>query len=73
VTAADDATKAAGSAEQRLLLTVEEAARALSIGRSKVYELMRTGELPSVQIGACRRVDVGELARFVERHRAGVA
>ena len=56
-----------------LLITAEEAGRALSIGRSKIYELMRSGELPSVRIGSCRRVDIGELARFVERHRSGVA
>ncbi len=40
----------------RLLLTPTEAAAALGIGRSKVYELMQTGQLESVHIGACRRV-----------------
>jgi excisionase family DNA binding protein len=40
----------------KLLLTPTEAATALGIGRSKVYELMQTGQLESVHIGACRRV-----------------
>ena len=40
----------------KLLLTPTEAASALGIGRSKVYELMQTGQLQSVHIGACRRV-----------------
>ena len=56
-----------------LLITPEEAARTLSIGRSKIYELMRSGELPSVHIGACRRVHVDELVRFIEGHRTGAA
>ena len=42
----------------KLLLTPLEAARALGIGRSTVYELMRAGQLESVHIGACRRVPV---------------
>ena len=40
----------------KLLLTPTKAAHALGIGRSKVYELMQTGQLASVHIGACRRV-----------------
>ena len=36
----------------KLLLTPTEAAHALGIGRSKVYELMQTGQLASVHIGA---------------------
>lgn len=43
------------------LLTVEEAACFLSISRSRVYELMATGELPSVTIGRSRRVTLGAL------------
>ena len=34
-----------------LLVTPEEAASRLKVGRSKVYELMRTGALPSLKIG----------------------
>ena len=49
----------------RLLLTPTEAAAALGIGRSKVYELMQTGQLESVHIGACRRVPAEGLHRFL--------
>jgi excisionase family DNA binding protein len=49
----------------KLLLTPVEAAAALGIGRSKVYELMRSGDLPSVRIGACRRIPVEGLTRFL--------
>jgi excisionase family DNA binding protein len=47
-----------------LLLTPTEAATALGIGRSKVYELMQTGQLQSVHNGACRRVPAEALTAF---------
>jgi excisionase family DNA binding protein len=37
-----------------LVLTVEEAARLLRIGRGSAYEAVRAGDIPSVRIG--RRV-----------------
>ena len=40
----------AGKVERRTL-TVEEAARALGIGRSAGYAAARNGELPTVKIG----------------------
>lgn len=49
----------------KLLLTPAEAAAALGIGRSKVYELLRAGVLPSVRIGACRRIPADGLTSFV--------
>jgi excisionase family DNA binding protein len=51
--------------DEQLLVTPEEAARRLSVGRTTVYELMSTGELQSVNIGRCRRVPVSSLALFV--------
>lgn len=36
---------------ERRTLTVEEAARALGIGRSAAYAAARSGELPTVKIG----------------------
>lgn len=49
----------------KLLLTPVEAANALGIGRSKLYELLQTGELASVRIGACRRVPAEALQNFL--------
>jgi excisionase family DNA binding protein len=60
---------AAGEAVSKLLLTPEEAAEALSIGRSKLYELLADGSLESVAIGACRRIPNTALHDFVERLR----
>jgi excisionase family DNA binding protein len=50
---------------ERLLLRPTEAAERLGIGRTKVYELMASGELRSVKIGAARRVSATALADFV--------
>jgi len=52
-----------------LLLTVVEAGRRLGLRRSKTYELILSGELPSVKIGGARRVLVSDLHEFVERLR----
>jgi excisionase family DNA binding protein len=49
----------------RLLLRPEEAARALSISRTRIYELMASGRLRSVKIGRSRRIAVDALAAFV--------
>ena len=57
----------------RLLFTPEEAAQSLGIGRSLVYELLRSGRLESVQIGACRRIPVDALSAFVDDLRLSPA
>jgi len=54
----------------KLLLTPTEAAHALGIGRSKVYELMQTGQLASVHIGACRRVPADALNDLLQQLRS---
>ncbi len=58
---------ATDSGDDRLLLTLEEAARRLSIGRTMIYELAARGVLQTVTIGRCRRVPVGALWCFVDR------
>ena len=56
--------------EGKLLLTVEEAAHRLGIGRSHAYIFVMRGELPSVKLGRARRVPAVELESFVERLRS---
>jgi excisionase family DNA binding protein len=51
---------------EKLLLTPEDAADLLSIGRSKLYELLGDGRLASVRIGASRRVPMSALHEFVD-------
>jgi excisionase family DNA binding protein len=48
-----------------LLLTVEQTAAELHIARRRVFELIKTGQLPSVKIGTSRRIRSSDLARYV--------
>jgi excisionase family DNA binding protein len=50
---------------ERVLLRPEEAAKALGVSRTTAFELMRSGALRSVKIGAARRVSATALAEFV--------
>jgi len=52
---------------EKLLLSPEEAAEVLGVGRSRVYDLMRKRELLSVRIGKSRRVPVAAVQSYVER------
>jgi len=49
----------------RLLLTVPEAAEALAISRSNLYELIAAGLVRSVRIDGSRRVPVEALETYV--------
>ena len=53
----------------RLVLTVEEAAECLGIGRTLMYALITTGEVESVHIGRLRRVPADALERYVSTLR----
>ena len=48
----------------RLLLTVDEAAEQLGIGRTTAWALIRSGALESVQIGRLRRVHIDAVAAY---------
>ncbi len=52
-----------------LLVTVEEAAQILRVGRTLIYQQVRRGALPSVRVGRCRRIALVDLERFVEHLR----
>lgn len=55
---------------QAQFLSIPEAARALSVGRSTLYRLLE-GELPSVRIRGRRLISVADLQEYVEKLRAG--
>jgi excisionase family DNA binding protein len=56
-----------------LLYGVEEAAVALRLSRSVLYELIRSGRLRPVQQGRRRLVPVSALAEYVASLESGVA
>ena len=48
-----------------MLMNAIETAQLLGLSRSSVYELMNAGRLPSVRIGASRRIRHTDLVDFV--------
>ncbi|MDQ6782311.1 MAG: helix-turn-helix domain-containing protein [Actinomycetota bacterium] len=54
-----------GAHEAKMLLTPAEAAAELSIGRTKLYELINSGALRSVRLGTSRRIPAEALADLV--------
>ena len=69
----ETANDRADRTEGVLLLTIVEAARVLSIGRTTMYELVAAGDIDVVHIGRSARVPVAALAEYVERRRAAGA
>jgi excisionase family DNA binding protein len=51
----------------RVLLTPEEVAEALHVGRCTVYDLIRTKQLQSFKIGKLRRIPVDAVYEFIKR------
>jgi excisionase family DNA binding protein len=63
----------AGDRSQRdidpILLTITEAATALAIGRTTVYELIGAGDLDVVHIGRSSRIPVDAIHAFIAAKR----
>jgi excisionase family DNA binding protein len=55
---------------ERLTYKPGEVGVALGCGRTKAYELISSGELPSIRIGSIVRVPVAALKEWVERKTA---
>ena len=55
---------------ERLLYRPAEAAAAIGVSRSRMYELIASGEIPSLRIGGSLRVPVDPLRRWVEQQVA---
>lgn len=54
-------------AAPRLMLTVEQAAEALGIGRTTMFALVKSGEIQSVRIGRLRRVPAAAIDAYTQR------
>ncbi|MER6088519.1 helix-turn-helix domain-containing protein [Streptomyces bluensis] len=70
ITNLDTARFAKANGPAPVLLTVEEAARCLRIGRTTCFALIRAGELESLTIGGLRRVPADAPAAYLARRRA---
>ena len=58
---------------ERLLLRPTEAAEMTGLGRSKMYELIAKGVVPSVRIGKSVRVPVEALREWVKAQTASAS
>jgi excisionase family DNA binding protein len=57
------------SGELVLLLTIEDAGKALGVGRSTIYELVHSGDLQVVHIRRAARIPVESIHHYVRRLR----
>lgn len=53
-----------------LLVSPDEAARMIGFGKSKLYELIRAGEIGVIKIGRSTRIEVADLRQWIERQKA---
>lgn len=53
------------------LLRVNEVCARLALGRTRVYELIQSEELPSLRVGTARRVPESSLERFIAERTTG--
>jgi excisionase family DNA binding protein len=52
---------------ERLMYRPAEFGEAIGISRAKAYELIATGEIPSVLVGGCRRVPVDAARQWIDK------
>ena len=57
----------------RIVLTVEEAAERLGVGRTTMYRLVSTGAVESFTIGRLRKVPADAIDNYVTQLRAARA
>jgi len=55
------------------LLRATEVAALLGLGRSKVYDMMKRGQLPVVRIGKAVRVPAHALEEWIKTHTSNAA
>jgi excisionase family DNA binding protein len=60
-----------GPTVEKLLYTPVEAAHALGVSRSTIYVLIAGGNLPSLRIGASRRIPAEGLRRYIAQLAIG--
>jgi excisionase family DNA binding protein len=61
-----DVFRPAGTVGQPLLVTVEEGARLLGVGRTTMFELFGSGEVKSIRLGRRRLIARRSLETFVD-------
>src|ERR671932_1248989 len=57
------------STQNLRLLSIPEVSEVLGMGRSWVYQQIRSGEMPSIQLGGSVKVKREDLQEYIQRHR----
>ncbi|MFJ4014473.1 helix-turn-helix domain-containing protein [Streptomyces sp. NPDC090026] len=55
------------------LLTVADVTARLKLGRSTVYDLIRSRRLPSITVGRCRRIPARALSDYITHQMEAAA
>jgi excisionase family DNA binding protein len=55
--------------ESKEWFTTDELVRWLGLGRTKTYEMLRSGEIPSYKIGRVRRIRRQDVEVWLEKNR----
>ena len=58
------------SRDEPLLYTIPEAAAVLRISRTKLYELLDSGDVESIHIGRSRKIPTEALRIYIDKLRA---
>jgi excisionase family DNA binding protein len=51
----------------KVLLTIDEAAHVMSVGRTLLYDLLMRQEIASIKVGRVRRVPLAAIDDYVQR------
>lgn len=57
------------SEQRQEWFTADELIRWLGLGRTKTYELLRSGEIPSYKIGRVRRIRRQDIEAWLKQNR----
>lgn len=63
------ATVQEGAAVEPISLRIPEAVRLTGLSRSRIYELMKSGEIDYAKVGNSTLILMGSLRAFIERMR----
>ena len=61
---------AAGPPVEAVVLTVEQTAELLKVGRTTIYDLVRDGRLGSIMIGRLRRIRYADVITYLDQTAA---
>lgn len=59
--------------ESRISITASDAVKATGLGKTTMWQLLRSGELPSVKVCGRRLIMVEDLKKFLLKHREKVS